>query len=525
MKRAEGNKKENTNPILRADFPDADVIRVGDTYYMLTSTLHFLPGAEILRSYDLKHWEIASFVFDTFEGTEEARMKNEKNNYGYGMWAGSLQYHNGRFYVSFAAKETCKTYFYTANKIEGPWKGTCLNFYFHHGCLFFDEDDRVYLIFGHNEIWIREMLPDLSGLKPGGFARKLLTDSGDVWVPYEGAHFQKIDGTYYLFVVRWPKDGTARRTQYCFTAKSLEEEFTGGPVFDDNGGFFNSGIAKGGLVQDNDGAWYAVLMQDRGALGRCPMLVPVTFQNGQPVFGRKGKAPRVVETTDNRPHYAYEPLYTSDSFAYETDENGHCTLGKQWQWNHEPSPELWSIDPEGGLRVVTGKVCANMTQAVNTLTQRLFAPAAFVEVTVDASDLNDGDFAGLAALLGCYRMLAVTSELRRYHLVLMERKDSEKNRNTTLPDYLPGEILEKISLRSPIVRIRMEADFKPGAETVTFYYREPMEGGKWRKIGGSIPIYFGLDHFAGCRAGLSVYASKKPGGSACFKDFVYEMTE
>ena len=71
----------------------------------------------------------------------------------------------------------------------------------------------------------------------------------------------------------------------------------------------------------------------------------------------------------------------------------------------------------------------------------------------------------------------------------------------------------------------MEADFKPGAETVTFYYREPMEGGKWRKIGGSIPIYFGLDHFAGCRAGLSVYASKKPGGSACFKDFVYEMTE
>ena len=80
-------------PVIKADFPDPDVIRVDDTYYMLCSTLHFLPGAVILRSYDLVNWEIASYVFDTFEGTEEARMTNEHNNYGCGMWAGSLRYH------------------------------------------------------------------------------------------------------------------------------------------------------------------------------------------------------------------------------------------------------------------------------------------------------------------------------------------------------------------------------------------------------------------------------------------------
>ena len=146
MRRTDINMVKNSNPIIKADYPDADVIRVGDVYYMLSSTFHFLPGAVILRSYDLLHWEIASYVYDTFEGTEEARMTNERNNYGYGMWAGSLKYHKGRFYVCFAAKETCKTYFYSADSVEGPWESTCIDFYFHHGSLFFDDDDRKFFL-------------------------------------------------------------------------------------------------------------------------------------------------------------------------------------------------------------------------------------------------------------------------------------------------------------------------------------------------------------------------------------------
>ena len=82
MKRKMYFKNKGTNPVIKADFPDPDIIRVGDVYYMISTTIHFLPGAVILRSYDLLHWEIASYVFDTFEGTEEARMTNERSNYG-----------------------------------------------------------------------------------------------------------------------------------------------------------------------------------------------------------------------------------------------------------------------------------------------------------------------------------------------------------------------------------------------------------------------------------------------------------
>lgn len=509
------------NPIIKADFPDADVIRVEDTYYMLCSTLHFLPGAVILRSYDLMNWEIMSYVFETFEGTEEARMTNEKSNYGDGMWAGSLRYHKGRFYVSFAAKETAKTYFYSAESPRGPWESKCIDFYFHQGSLFFDDDDKVYLVFGHKELWIREMLPDLSGLKPGGFARRVVNDEMDSWMACEGTHFYKINGKYYLFAVQWPKEGMARRQQICYMAESLDGEFRGKTVLNDNMNYRNDGIAQGGLVQTNDGNWWAVLMQDRGAAGRSPVLVPVKWKGDYPEFGVSGKVPEIVENASNRPYYEYEPLYTSDAFDYQPEEDGRYILKPQWQWNHEPNNDLWEIDQEGGLVLTTGKICSNVTQTYNTLTQRMFFPKSAVEVTVDASDLDEGDYAGLCALQGCYRMVAITRELRRYYLVVIMRMATDKNRNSKSADYMPGYVVEKINLTSSKVRLRMETEFED-EDTVQFYYREPREGGKWRKIGPKINIYFGLDHFSGCRCGLSVFATKSVGGSAKFEDFRYE---
>lgn len=517
MKKTEGMTQGKNNPVIRADFPDPDVIRVGDVYYMLCTTLHFLPGAVILRSYDLVNWEIATYVFDTFEGTEEARMKNERSNYGCGMWQGSFRYHKGKFFVSFAAKETCKTYFYQADSIEGPWKSTCIDFYFHQGSLFFDEDDRVYLIFGSGDIYIREMLPDLSGMKPEGLCRKILTETEDVWLPHEGVHFYKVDGYYYLLTIHWPKTG--RRTQMCYSATSLEGDFKGGVALDDDMGFRNCGIAQGSLVQDNDGKWHAMLMQDRGGAGRFPVLMDAELENGKLKISKPSQS---VAVQSNRPRYTYEPMYTSDDFSYDIDKAGHCKLKKQWQWNHEPNAEGWEILAEKGLKLTTGKFSTNVSQAVNTLTQRMFGPKSAVEVTLDASDLNDGDFAGLVALQGCYRMIAITRELRRYYLVVIEREATDKNRNATRADYMPGVITERIILNEPVVRLRMEAEFKANTDTVQFLYGEPREGGKMRRLGTSREMFFGLDHFSGVRCGLALFSTNRIGGTAVFKDFKYE---
>ena len=110
------------NPLTRLDYPDPDVIRVGGVYYMVTTTMHFMPGGEILRSYDLANWEHAAFVYDRLDSTPAQRLEHGENIYGKGMWAASLRFHRGLFYVCFAANDTGKTYLYTSKSIAGPWK-------------------------------------------------------------------------------------------------------------------------------------------------------------------------------------------------------------------------------------------------------------------------------------------------------------------------------------------------------------------------------------------------------------------
>lgn len=90
---------QEINPITRLDYPDPDVIRVDNTYYMVSTTMHFMPGCEILRSYDLVNWEHASYVYDVLDSTPGQKIEGEENIYGQGMWAASLRYHKGIFYV------------------------------------------------------------------------------------------------------------------------------------------------------------------------------------------------------------------------------------------------------------------------------------------------------------------------------------------------------------------------------------------------------------------------------------------
>ena len=89
----------NVNPITRLDYPDPDVIRVEDTYYMVSTTMHFMPGCEILQSFDLVHWEHVTYVYETLDHTDAQQLKSGQNIYGQGMWAASLRYHEGRFCI------------------------------------------------------------------------------------------------------------------------------------------------------------------------------------------------------------------------------------------------------------------------------------------------------------------------------------------------------------------------------------------------------------------------------------------
>ena len=248
------------NPITGLDYPDPDVIRVDDTYYMVSTTMHFVPGCEILRSYDLVHWEHLSYVYERLDSTEEQRLVGEKNCYGKGMWAASLRYHKGMYYICFVANDTGKTYLYTADNIEGPWEKRIIEG-FYHDCSLLFEDDHVYIVSGNRNIRLQELKKDLSGPKEGGLDRILVSDSRNPGLGFEGSHFYKIDGMYYLFLIHSLPDRWMR-TQACYVSDSLTGEFKGGDVLCDTMGYCGQGVAQGGIVDTPDHKWYAVLFQD-----------------------------------------------------------------------------------------------------------------------------------------------------------------------------------------------------------------------------------------------------------------------
>lgn len=509
----------NNNPIIWADYPDPDVIRVEDTYYMVSTTMHFMPGCVILRSYDLINWEVATYVYDNLDDTPEQRLEGEKHIYGKGMWAASLRYHKGKFYVCFVANDTHKTYLFIADDINGLWSKSEIEGFYHDCSLLFDEDDRIYIIYGNTEIHLTELKKDLSGPKPNGLNRIIVKETEEFYLGYEGAHFYKINGKYYAFFIHMLKSENARRTQACFVADSLDAEFIGGEVFDDDMGYYNSGIAQGGIVDTPDGKWYAMLFQDYGAVGRIPVVVPMHWEKDFPVFDKE--APKYLEIPSTRHEYEYKPLIGDDDFIYELDENGKVHLKGIWQWNHTPADDLWSVtEKPGTYRIHSGKISSNVNYAVNTLTQRAFGPSCEAIVTLDGSNLKDGDYAGLCFLISSYGLIALTREEGKYYLVMLARNTEDKSIFGNLVDKDPGTEYARISLEGNKVKLKAKGYFENKRDECEFYYEA---GGEWIKLGITHNMIWKMDQFVGCRLGLFLYSTKEIGGSADFSEFKYNI--
>ena len=213
---------------------------------------------------------------------------------------------------------------------------------------------------------------------------------------------------------------------------------------------------------------------------------------------------------DERFGFSVEVRYADENMA----ESFNClpTTGRllpRWQFNHDPDPRYYHLDAlQGTYTITTREVCTELTQAVNTLTQRMSYPSCAAEVTVDASALKEGDVAGLCALQGCYAAVGITKRHGKYEVLMLDKKEDG------ILDMTEGTVVE-----SHQMDFRLEADFCNMKDEARCYYR--VNKGDWLPIGTVHKLYFKLDHFTGCRFGLFCYAAEETGGSACFRDFKY----
>ena len=497
--------EQNRNPLIGMDFPDPDVIRVGDIYYMISTTMHFFPGGQILRSRDLVHWEFCTYIYDTLEHTPGEMLEKGENIYGHGMWAASLRFHRGRFYAVFIAHEWKKTFLYTAEQIEGPWRKQYIEGIYHDPSLLFDDDGKVYIVYGNRDIRMTELKEDLSGPKRGGFDRVIVRDAPGDFLGYEGSHIYKIHGKYFLFLIH-SKPWKWFRTEACFTADSPDGVWAGGDVLEADLDGLNSGVAQGGIVDTPEGKWFAVLFQDRGAAGRIPVLVPISWNRfGFPVFGNVSSELSGVSSGEKNDIH---PLYDSDEFGPVQTSTG---LKPCWQFNHEPLAEGYETG-KGYYRIITRKKSDTMESARNTITQRTVIPGCAAEVTVDVSRIRDGDTAGLCMLTGTYGLIGITRCGEQYDVVVRGRETGK------------GEEKEyaRVAVDDPVIRLRAEAILESLRDEVRFLWEHD---GKWEQIGPVHRMRFTLDHFCGCRFGLFLYSQKEPGGQADFSRFEYHGPE
>ena len=498
------------NPVLWADVPDPDVIRVGDDYWLVSTTMHLMPGAPVMHSKDLVNWKTVSYVFPSLHDTPKYDMQ-EGTVYGRGQWATSLRYHNGLYYLYFSPNDApYKGYVYTTKDPREGWTFAHRIPHFHDASLFFDDDGRAYVFYGTGEM--KELLPDLSGVKEGGLSGKVFERDAEENGLLEGSRVVKHDGKYYLIMISWPKNKPRR--QLVYRADNIQGPYEKKVILESTFGGFPY-AAQGTIVDDGKGNWYGVIFQDRGGCGRVLTLMPCTWKDGWPMLGdENGKIPAVM----GKPVAGYDGGEIVSSDEFDSDK-----MNIDWQWNHNPINDAWSLTERPGfMRLKTSRVVPNLYVAPNTLTQRMEGPECKGIVKMDISKMKDGDVAGLSAFNGDAGVVQVKKQGKKLILVAESQSCKMTDKEKLITDVAITEAYrQELDKKTKDVYFRLDADFRPGKDLATLYYS--IDGENWTKVLGDYKMIFDYRRFfMGSKFAIFNYATKKKGGYVDVDWFRYE---
>jgi beta-xylosidase len=500
-----------TNPLFYDEFSDPDLIRVGDWFYLTGTTMHAMPGLPVLRSKDLVNWEFLSYAAPKLDFGPQYRLEGGKAIYGQGIWAPSLRYHDGVFYI-FTNVNGRGTQIYSATDPKGPWTHREMKRTLHDLSVLFDDDGRKYVVWGHQNLHIAQLTDDLTDIVPGTEKEVFAKTAG----MGEGAHFYKFDGKYYIISANYAGGFRmpAARADKVFgpyevnQAISKDEDFgmAAGYRLKDNKTWASrqepdprarnvNSLHQGGIVQTPAGEWWGFSMMDFNSVGRLLGLSPVTWKDGWPYFGLPGnlmRTPRTwVKPRTATPQPVAVPYGRSDDFS-------GAALKPVWQWNHVPVDGKWSLRERPGFLRLHALPAKSFWDARNTLTQRSIGPISSPTALLDASGLKLGDVAGLALLNLPYATLGVEKTDAGLTLALFNQATNRTAR---------------VALDGHRVWLRAECDFL--TEKARFSYSS--NGKDFVPIGEEFIMVFQLTTFQGVRYALFNYNTKgTEGGYADF---------
>ncbi len=504
-----------TNPLFYEEFSDPDMIRVGDDYYLTGTTMHTMPGLPVLHSKDLVNWEFLCYACEKLDFGPEFRLEDGKDIYGQGIWAPCFRFYNGNYYI-FSNVNEQKTQVFTTTNPAGPWKHSEMKVSLHDLSVLFDEDGKVYTVWGYDEIRMAELTEDLLDIKPG--TEKIIIPRGSG--AGEGCHFYKIDGKYFITITNWDPvcyQVCARSDKpygsYEIHVISAEEnlgigtgwrlwEIQDDPPFnlvepiENNVGCIP--MHQGGIVQIQSGEWWGFSMLDHNSIGRVTALSPVTWKDGWPYFGLPGNLTRSPRTWV-KPNIEF---HSESSAPYDRDDDfDGPELKNIWQWNHVPVNEKWSLSEREGYLRLHSLPAESFWHARNTLTQRGIGPESYAVAEMDGSNLQAGDVAGLALLNLPYAWIGIVKDNKGHKLQFYNQQEKERI---------------SVETDAKIIWLKAYCNFDNDIGKLSYSF----DGTNFIEIGGKIIMPYQLKTFQGVRYALFNFNKRgEEGGFADFNSF------
>lgn len=465
------------NPVLHADYSDPDVCAVDGHYYMTASSFNCTPGLPILHSEDLVNWEIINYAIKDVEPFDFF----SKPQHGKGVWAPSIRYHNGEFYIYWGDPDF-GIFMVKTKDIYGEWdkpvlvkagKGMI------DPCPLWDDDGKVYLAHAwagsrakfNSVITVCEMNSEGTAI----VSNPVLAFDGNDGTNHtiEGAKFYKHNGYYYIFA---PAGGVATGWQLVLRSKNVFGPYESKIVMSQGKTDIN-GPHQGAWVDTPSGEAWFLHFQDKGAYGRVLHLNPMEWKSDWPVIG--------VDTDGDgcgEPVHEYRKPNIDKTVGIvtpaESDEFNSTELGLQWQWHANYQDTFGFTTNMGYMRIyshILSPEFVNFWEVPNLLLQKFPAEEFTATTKLKVSAKDDGQMSGLIVMGWDYAYLGVEKSGEGFILKYVQCKDAEQ------------KTPEKTSVVGMLDKCRtFEAGLYPNYE-IDIYLRVKVEAG------GKCSFYYSTD--------------------------------
>lgn len=490
------------NPVLNGDYSDPDAIRVGDDYYLVSSSFANVPGLPILHSKDLVNWQIIGHALDVLPPEDHFRTPRR----GGGVWAPAIRHHNGRYLIYYPDPDF-GIFVVSASDPKGPWtkpvlvddaKGAI------DPCPFWDDDGTGWLVHAYagsraggrnNQIVLKRLNAD--GTHTEG-AEQVLIDGKNLapvetslgpapWFTIEGPKLYKRAGYYYIFA---PAGGVKNGWQAVFRAKAITGPYEARNVMDQGAASGANGPHQGAWVDTASGEDWFLHFQDADSYGRRVWLEPMQWTDGWPIIGvrQKGKA-------FGQPVLSYrKPKTTSQAISVPvSDDEFDQGFNLAWQWNANPGDDWTDTKSQPGwLRLKSISSSANLYEAGNELTQKLPNTAFSAVTKMTFNPRWEGERAGLVLLGYNYGFIGLENTKDGVIVEQVTRIGADKNGPETrvvAPVKIKGEVWLKASLTPVVVPAEPPSGYpivwpamrQETHARVTFSYS--LDGKTWAPLG------------------------------------------